>query len=71
MRQPLYDFMKELNHSFDVTERKDYLQRWPGFGNVFGTKMTELRGIATFCSPKRWKPKSTNPQGPTSRWPQH
>jgi len=44
--QPLYDFMKELNQSFGVTERKDYLQAWPGFGNVFGTKMT---GAARDC----------------------
>jgi len=44
--QPLYDFMKELNQSFPATERKDYLQPWPGFGNVFGTKMT---GAAKDC----------------------
>ena len=35
----LYGFMKELNSVYEVTERRDYLPRWPGFRSVFGVHM--------------------------------
>jgi len=35
----LYAFMRELNGTAEVTERKDYLQKWPGFGQVFSVRM--------------------------------
>jgi hypothetical protein len=34
--QRLYSFMRELNATFQPTERKDYLPYWPGFSTVFG-----------------------------------
>ncbi len=36
----LYAFMRELNHTAEVTERKDYLQKWPGFSQVFSVRMS-------------------------------
>ena len=45
-RQKLYDFMKELNATYEPRERKDYLQEWPGFTSAFGVRM---RGAASGC----------------------
>lgn len=42
----LYNFMKELNSTFDPRERKDYLPKWPGFGAAFNLKM---RGAGAGC----------------------
>lgn len=42
----LYNFMKELNSTFEPRERKDYLPNWPGFGAVFNVKM---RGAGPGC----------------------
>ena len=36
----LYAFMRDLGASFEPTERKDYLPKWPGFQTVFGTRVT-------------------------------
>lgn len=44
--QQLYDFMKELNSSFEPHERKDYLPKWPGFSTVFSVHM---RGASRPC----------------------
>ncbi len=44
--QRLYDFLKELNSSYQPTERKEYLPEWPGFHNVFGIRM---RGAGGGC----------------------
>jgi hypothetical protein len=44
--QRLYSFMKELNSEFEPTERKDYLQKWPGFRRAFNL---EMRGAAKGC----------------------
>lgn len=35
----LFNFMKELNQSYQPTERRDYLIAWPGFQQVFGIRM--------------------------------
>ena len=42
----LYNFMKELNSTFEPRERKDYLPNWPGFGAAFNVKM---RGAGPGC----------------------
>jgi hypothetical protein len=42
----LYEFMRELNSSYEPKERKDYLPNWPGFNSVFGVKM---RGAGPGC----------------------
>jgi hypothetical protein len=44
--EKLYDFMRQLNSTFEPTERKDYLSKWPGFNAVFGVHM---RGAASGC----------------------
>lgn len=44
--QRLYAFMRELNSAHEPTERKDYLQKWPGFNSVFGVHM---RGAGKGC----------------------
>ncbi len=44
--QRLYNFMKELNSTFDPRERKDYLPKWPGFSAAFNLKM---RGAGSGC----------------------
>lgn len=35
----LYTFLKQLKSTFQPTERKDYLPKWPGFHGVFGVHM--------------------------------
>lgn len=40
----LYDFMKQLNSSYQPTERRDYLPEWPGFHRVFGLHMKGAGG---------------------------
>lgn len=42
----LYSFMRELNSEQTATERLDYLQKWPGFNNVFKLHM---RGAVKNC----------------------
>ena len=42
----LYNFMKELNSTFEPRERKDYLPNWPGVGAAFNVKM---RGAGPGC----------------------
>lgn len=42
----LYNFLKELNSTFEPRERKDYLPTWPGFGAAFNVKM---RGAGPGC----------------------
>lgn len=37
--QRLYDFLKELNSSYEPTERAEYLPKWPGFQHVFNVRM--------------------------------
>jgi hypothetical protein len=44
----LYAFMKELHSSSKSTERKDYLQDWPGFHEVFGVHMRAAGGRCHF-----------------------
>ena len=44
--EKLYTFMRELNSTYEPTERKDYLPKWPGFNAVFGVHM---RGAASGC----------------------
>ena len=44
--EKLYGFMRQLNLTFEPTERKDYLPKWPGFNAVFGVRMT---GAAVGC----------------------
>lgn len=34
--ESLFEFMRQLSHAYDPTERKDYLVEWPGFSRVFG-----------------------------------
>ena len=40
----LYDFMKELSATYEPTERREYLQKWPGFSAVFGVRVTAAGG---------------------------
>lgn len=35
----IYQFLRELNSTYEPTERKDYLPKWPGFNTVFGLHM--------------------------------
>lgn len=42
--QRIYDFVRNLNLSFDPRERRDYLPRWPGFNAVFGLHMRAAGG---------------------------
>lgn len=44
--EKLYAFMRELSSTYEPTERKDYLPKWPGFNTVFGVHM---RGAASGC----------------------
>jgi hypothetical protein len=44
--EKLYAFMRELSSTYEPTERKDYLPKWPGFNAVFGLHM---RGAASGC----------------------
>lgn len=44
--EKLYAFMRELSATYEPTERKDYLPKWPGFNAVFGVHM---RGAASGC----------------------
>lgn len=44
--ESLYAFMRELNSTYEPSERKDYLPKWPGFRAVFGVGM---RGAARDC----------------------
>lgn len=37
--EKLYQFLRELNSTYEPTERKDYLPQWPGFHSVFGLHM--------------------------------
>lgn len=36
----LYGFLKELNSTFEPSERKDYLPKWPGFRQAFNIGMS-------------------------------
>lgn len=38
--QRLFDFLRHLHESWEPQERKNYLERWPGFHEVFGVKLT-------------------------------
>jgi hypothetical protein len=40
----LYDFMKELSATYEPTERREYLQKWPGFSAAFGVRVTAAGG---------------------------
>lgn len=42
----LYGFMRELNSTYEPTERREYLPEWPGFRSVFGLNM---RGAGGGC----------------------
>src|SRR5207244_6162167 len=40
----LYEFMKQLNSSYQPAERKEYLPEWPGFHSVFSVHMRSAGG---------------------------
>jgi hypothetical protein len=48
----LYDFMKELNSSYEPTERRDYLPKWPGFSSVFQVHMSAAKGCHVELDPQ-------------------